>query len=85
MDDENVTKGKEKFRELVARVAPAVSVIFKLHRRDQYNIVFIGAKSTSRLVAEGDLADLGRSDRPTASIVLVIKEALEEIGALGSR
>ena len=84
MDDEDVTKGTEKFKELVARVAPTVSVIFKLHHRDQYNVVFIGSKSTSRLVSEVDLADLGRSDRPTASIVLVIKEALEEIRALGS-
>ncbi len=82
MSDE-IERGKEVFIEIVHELAPAVVVSFEDAGQGRHRVIFIGRRSTSRVVLEERLADLANNGGVKAGIRQQIREALEEIGELG--
>src|SRR5437879_12032252 len=60
MSDE-IERRKEVFIRIVHELAPAVVVRFEDTRQGRYRILFLGRRSTSRVVPEEDLADLANN------------------------
>ena len=82
MSDE-IERGKEVFITIVHELAPAVVIRFEDGGQGRYRVLFIGRRSTSRVVLEENLADLANNGGVKAGIRQQIREALEEIGELG--
>ncbi len=82
MSTAEIESGKRKVVEIVRRDTRAVQVLFKPPVQGYYNVLFVGRRSTSRTIAEDELADLANNGGRLADITLRIREALNEIGEL---
>jgi hypothetical protein len=82
MSDE-IERGKAVFVKIVQELAPAVVIRLDGADRWRYRVLFIGRRSTFRVVLEETLADLPHNGGVEAGVRQQIQEALDQIGELG--
>ena len=82
MSEVEIEKGKKRFIEIVQQHSPSVRVNISGSSQGRHKVLFIGRRSTSRVIDEDDFADLGSNGGRLADVTGRIKEALQEIGEL---
>ena len=83
MSEDDIERGKLKFRETARRLGPSARLEIKPLADGNYNVVFTMGGKTSRMDMNDDrFADFANKGMVGADITNRIKSALHEIGAL---
>ena len=83
MSEDDIERGKLKFRETTRRLGPSARLELRLLGGGKYHAIFsMGGKTSSIEMDEGEFADFATNVGVGARITGDIKAALREIGAL---